>query len=82
MWSAAGPALDSAWLALLTHPRFHGALCGLLARAALLLRLLKTTSDLRLLADPLTLQRDLQEALRLMAQSGLHFPSAFREAVA
>uniref|UniRef100_A0A8C5ALD0 Thyroid adenoma-associated protein homolog n=1 Tax=Gadus morhua TaxID=8049 RepID=A0A8C5ALD0_GADMO len=77
-----GHALDAAWLAVLTHSRFHGALCGLLGRAALLLRLLQTTSDLRPLADPLTLQRDVQDLLCLMGQNGLHFPSAFREAVA
>ena len=82
LWSAPGRALDAAWLAVLTHSRFHGALCGLLGRAALLLRLLQTTSDLRPLADPLTLQRDVQDLLCLMGQNGLHFPSAFREAVA
>ncbi|CAL8343007.1 unnamed protein product [Lota lota] len=75
-----GDTLDSGWLAVLTHSRFHGTLCGLLARAALLQRLLKTSSDLQTLADPLTLQHDIREVLCLMGQNGLHFPSTFREA--
>lgn len=64
------------------HSRFHGALSGLLARAALLLRLLKISSDLRTLADPLPLQRDIQEVLGLLGRNGLHFPSTFMDAVA
>ncbi|KAK0150982.1 Thyroid adenoma-associated [Merluccius polli] len=77
-----GDTLTDAWLSLLMHSRFHSTMCGLLARAALLLRLLKISSDLRTLADPLTLQHDTQEVLALLGQNGLHFPSTFMEAVA
>lgn len=77
-----GKTLNAAWLTLLMHSRFHGTLSGLLARAALLLRLLKISSDLRTLADPLTLQHDIQEVLGLLGQNGLHFPSTFMDAVA
>ncbi|KAJ3604719.1 hypothetical protein NHX12_029458 [Muraenolepis orangiensis] len=77
-----GDTLSAAWLTLLMHSRFHSALCGLLARAALLLRLLKVSSDLRTLADPLTLQRTVQELLGHLGQNGLHFPTTYADAVA
>jgi len=48
----------------------------------MLLRLLNISPDLRTLADPLTLRRDTQEALGLLGRNGLHFPSAFTDAVA
>ncbi|KAM9360663.1 tRNA (32-2'-O)-methyltransferase regulator THADA [Symphorus nematophorus] len=38
--------LTAAWLSLLMDPRLHSTLCGLLTRAAFLLRLLKTSDDL------------------------------------
>lgn len=82
MCSAAGETLNAAWLTLLKHSRFHGTLCGLVASAAVLLRLLNISSDLRPLADPLALRRDTQEVLGLLGQSGLHFPATFMDAVA
>uniref|UniRef100_A0AAQ4PVQ3 Si:ch211-225b11.4 n=1 Tax=Gasterosteus aculeatus aculeatus TaxID=481459 RepID=A0AAQ4PVQ3_GASAC len=47
-----GEALTPAWLALLMDPQFHGTLCGLFTRAALLLRLSNTSEHVRHLCDP------------------------------
>ncbi|XP_040897367.1 thyroid adenoma-associated protein homolog [Toxotes jaculatrix] len=74
--------LTPAWLALLTNPRFHNTLCGLFTRAAFLLRLLKTSNDVRHLCDPSSLHTNLQEVCGLLSQNGVHFPSALTAAVA
>ncbi|XP_078106846.1 tRNA (32-2'-O)-methyltransferase regulator THADA [Sander vitreus] len=74
--------LTTAWLALLMDPRFHGTLCGLFTRAAFLLRLLKTSDDVRDLCDPSALHMSLQEVCNLLSPNGVHFPSAVTAAVA
>ncbi|XP_074494084.1 tRNA (32-2'-O)-methyltransferase regulator THADA isoform X3 [Sebastes fasciatus] len=74
--------LTPAWLALLVDPRFHSTLCGLLTRAAFLLRLVKTSDDARHLCDPSSLHMILQEVCSLLSWSGVHFPSAVTAAVA
>ncbi|XP_044051427.1 thyroid adenoma-associated protein homolog isoform X2 [Siniperca chuatsi] len=74
--------LTPAWLALLTDPRHHSTLCGLFTRAAFLLRLLKTSDDVRHLCDPSSLYISLQEVCSLLSQNGVHFPSAVTAAVA
>uniref|UniRef100_A0A3B4ZZQ2 Thyroid adenoma-associated protein homolog n=1 Tax=Stegastes partitus TaxID=144197 RepID=A0A3B4ZZQ2_9TELE len=68
--------LTPTWLALLMDPRFHSTLCGLFTRAAFLLRLLKTSDNTRHLCDPLSMHMSFQEVCRLLAQNGVHFPSA------
>ncbi|KAM3867515.1 tRNA (32-2'-O)-methyltransferase regulator THADA [Diretmus argenteus] len=77
-----GETLDPAWLALLVDSCFHGTLCGLFARAAFLLQLLKISDDVRHLCDPLTLHKTVQEVFSLLSHNGVQFPSAFTAAVA
>ncbi|XP_070759925.1 tRNA (32-2'-O)-methyltransferase regulator THADA [Enoplosus armatus] len=74
--------LTPAWLALLMDPRLHSTLCGLLTRAAFLLRLLKTSDDVRHLCDPSSLHMSLQEVCSLLSQNGIHFPPTVTAAVA
>ncbi|KAM9858631.1 tRNA (32-2'-O)-methyltransferase regulator THADA [Aulostomus maculatus] len=50
--------LTPAWLSLLLDPSFHSTLCGLLTRAAFLLRLMKT--DVQHIPDPAALQTNQQ----------------------
>ncbi|XP_013770425.1 thyroid adenoma-associated protein homolog isoform X2 [Pundamilia nyererei] len=75
-------SLTPLWLALLVDPRFHSTLCGLLTRAAFLLRLLKTSNCIQHLCDPLSVNTHLQDVCRLLTQNGVHFPSALTAAVA
>lgn len=74
--------LTPIWLALLVDPRFHSTLCGLLTRAAFLLRLLKTSNNIQHICDPLSVNVHLQEVCSLLSQNGVHFPSALTAAVA
>ncbi|XP_051278992.1 thyroid adenoma-associated protein homolog [Dicentrarchus labrax] len=74
--------LTPAWLALLMDPRLHSTLCGLVTRAAFLLRLVKTSDDVQHLCNPSSLHTSLQEVCRLLSQNGVHFPSALTAAVA
>ncbi|XP_067466068.1 tRNA (32-2'-O)-methyltransferase regulator THADA [Thunnus thynnus] len=74
--------LNSAWLSLLMDPRLHSTLCGLITRAAFLLRLLKTSDDVRHLCDSSALHEAVQEVCSLLSQSGVHFPTALTAAVA
>ncbi|XP_068995115.1 tRNA (32-2'-O)-methyltransferase regulator THADA [Embiotoca jacksoni] len=74
--------LTPTWLAVLMVPRFHSALCGLLTTAAFLLRLLKTSDNIRHLCDPSSMHMSLQEVCSHLSQNGVHFPSALTAAVA
>ncbi|KAL6114197.1 uncharacterized protein ACO6RY_05021 [Pungitius sinensis] len=74
--------LTPAWLAQLMDPQFHGTLCGLFTRAALLLRLSNTSDDVRHLGDPSALHAGAREACRLLGLNGIHLPSAVTAAVA
>lgn len=74
--------LTPAWLALLVDPRLHSTMCGLFARSAFLLQLLKTSADVRHLCDPLSLRTRLHEVCSLLSQNGVHLPSALTAAVA
>ncbi|XP_024861145.1 thyroid adenoma-associated protein homolog [Kryptolebias marmoratus] len=74
--------LTSSWLALLTDPRFHSSLCGLLTRAAFFLRLLKTPAGTRHLCDPSSVHKHFQDVCGLLSQNGVHFPPAFTAAAA
>ncbi|XP_063753076.1 tRNA (32-2'-O)-methyltransferase regulator THADA isoform X2 [Eleginops maclovinus] len=74
--------LTPSWLALLTEPRFHCTLSGLLTRAAFLLRLVKRCEDLRHLCDPSALHLSLQEVCDVLSLKGVHFPSAMTATVA
>lgn len=77
-----GETLTPAWLALLMDPRLHSTLCGLFTMAAFLLRLFKTSEDVRHLCDPLFLQTSLQEVCGLLSRNGVHVPSVLTAAVA
>eukprot|EP00064_Thunnus_orientalis_P006923 superscaffoldBa00000745_g6942 len=74
--------LNSAWLSLLMDPRLHSTLCCLITRAAFLLRLLKTSDDVRRLCDSSALHEAVQEVCSLLSRSGVHFPTALTAAVA
>lgn len=63
-------------------PQFHGTLCGLFTRAAILLRLSNTSEHVRHLCDPSALHAGVREAGRLLRLNGIHFPSAVTAAVA
>lgn len=73
--------LTPAWLALLTDPRLHSSLCGLISRTAFLLQLLETSEDARHLCNPFSLQTSLQEVFIPLSQNGVHFPSALTAAI-
>lgn len=70
------------WLTLLIDPHFHSTLCGLLTRAALLMRLIKSCDDVRHVCDLSTLHQTVQDVCALLSENGVHFPSAFSAAVA
>ncbi|KAM6964965.1 tRNA (32-2'-O)-methyltransferase regulator THADA [Aplochiton taeniatus] len=77
----ADETLNPAWLALIVDSRFHGALCAVFTRAALLLRVLHVSDALRRHCDPVTVRADAQEVYRLLARNGVHFPSTFPAAI-
>ncbi|XP_029961478.1 thyroid adenoma-associated protein homolog [Salarias fasciatus] len=79
--SSATEAFSPSWLALLTDPRFHSSLCGLLARAAFLLQILKTSDKARRLCDPPSVHITLREVCSLLRRRGIHFPPRLRAAV-
>ncbi|XP_077600767.1 tRNA (32-2'-O)-methyltransferase regulator THADA-like isoform X1 [Stigmatopora nigra] len=59
---------------LLTDPRFHSTICGLLTRAAFLLRLSKTCEQQ--FCDPSDLQVTLKDVFDHLSQLGVHMSSA------
>ncbi|XP_072521074.1 tRNA (32-2'-O)-methyltransferase regulator THADA [Salminus brasiliensis] len=76
-----GDTLDPDWLSVLMEPRFHGALCGLYARAAFLLQLLRVSDKLRPLLDPSTLAQDLLDSHTRLSQHGVFLSSIFVDSV-
>ncbi|XP_015828497.3 tRNA (32-2'-O)-methyltransferase regulator THADA isoform X1 [Nothobranchius furzeri] len=74
--------LTPSWLALLTDPRFHITLCGLLSRVAFLPRLQELSAGSEHFCDPLSVQERLQDVCKLLGQNGVHFPSDLTAAVA
>ncbi|KAI4884419.1 hypothetical protein NFI96_026372 [Prochilodus magdalenae] len=72
-----GDTLDPDWLSVLMEPRFHGALCGLYARAVLLLQLLGVSDNLRPLLDPLTLAQDLLDLHKRLSLHGVFLSDTF-----
>ncbi|KAM3611107.1 uncharacterized protein V6R79_013523 [Siganus canaliculatus] len=70
------------WLALLMDPRLHSTLCGLFARAAFLLRLLKTCTDIQHVCDASSLHMTLQKVWSVLHHNGVHLPSALAAVVA
>uniref|UniRef100_A0A1A8KRP4 Uncharacterized protein n=1 Tax=Nothobranchius kuhntae TaxID=321403 RepID=A0A1A8KRP4_NOTKU len=74
--------LTPSWLALLTDPRFHITLCGLLSRVAFLPRLQELSAGSENFCDPLSVQERLQDVCKLLGQNGVHFPSDLTAAVA
>lgn len=72
-----GDALDPDWLSVLMEPRFHGAICGLYAKAAFLLHMHSVSNKPRPLGDPSVSAQellDLHERLRL---HGVYIPDSF-----
>ncbi|XP_030647585.1 thyroid adenoma-associated protein homolog [Chanos chanos] len=76
-----GGAVEPAWLSVLCEPRFHGAVCGLFARAVLLLCLLHTFDGLRCLLDSVTLHRALRETHTKLHDNGVFLSSVFMDYV-
>ncbi|XP_036383176.1 thyroid adenoma-associated protein homolog [Megalops cyprinoides] len=76
-----GELLAPSWLGLLVEARFHRALCGLFARAGLLLQLLETQEELRALCCPRVLHADLQGVHMLLCNHGVLLPEAIRVAL-
>ncbi|KAJ8415279.1 hypothetical protein AAFF_G00422590 [Aldrovandia affinis] len=76
---APGPSWS--WLAVLAEPRFHRAVCGLFARAALLLRLLEARDDLGPLCCTVALRSGLRDAHRLLQRNGVLLPATIPAAV-
>lgn len=79
---SAAQTLTPTWLSLLVDPRLHSTLCGLFSRAAFLLRLLKTSDDVRHLCEFSALHEAVREVCSLLSQKGVHFPSALTAALA
>ncbi|KAG5840383.1 hypothetical protein ANANG_G00188220 [Anguilla anguilla] len=71
-----GETAAPAWLALAVEPRFHRGLCGLFARAGLLLELLDAWEELRSLCCPLWLRAELQQAYQLLYLNGVLLPES------
>ncbi|XP_019715994.1 thyroid adenoma-associated protein homolog [Hippocampus comes] len=69
-------------LTLLTDPRFHNTLCGLLTRATFLLHLSKTCDRLQHLCDPSALQMTLKDICTHLSEQGVHLKSSLASAVA
>ncbi|XP_017580907.2 thyroid adenoma-associated protein homolog isoform X1 [Pygocentrus nattereri] len=72
-----GETLDPDWLSLLMEPRFHGALCGLYTRAALLLQLLRVSDNFQPLLDPSTLAQDLLDSHKRLSLHGVFLSNTF-----
>uniref|UniRef100_A0A3Q2Z881 Si:ch211-225b11.4 n=1 Tax=Hippocampus comes TaxID=109280 RepID=A0A3Q2Z881_HIPCM len=72
----------SEMLTLLTDPRFHNTLCGLLTRATFLLHLSKTCDRLQHLCDPSALQMTLKDICTHLSEQGVHLKSSLASAVA
>ncbi|XP_035236256.1 LOW QUALITY PROTEIN: thyroid adenoma-associated protein homolog [Anguilla anguilla] len=71
-----GETAAPAWLPLAVEPRFHRGLCGLFARAGLLLELLDAWEELRSLCCPLWLRAELQQAYQLLYLNGVLLPES------
>ncbi|XP_051979593.1 thyroid adenoma-associated protein homolog [Xyrauchen texanus] len=76
-----GDVLNPDWLSLLTEPRFHGALSGLLTRATVLLQLLRECDTIQPLLDPLNLSTDLHHIHRQFVLNGVFLSQAFIDAL-
>lgn len=69
-----GDTLDPDWLSVLMESRFHGALCGLYAKAAFLLQMYRVANKPRPLDDLSALMLELHTRLRL---HGVYIPDCF-----
>ncbi|XP_066509917.1 tRNA (32-2'-O)-methyltransferase regulator THADA-like [Hoplias malabaricus] len=76
-----GDTLNPDWLSVLMKPRFHGNLCGLFARAAFLLQLLRVSDKLYALLDPLTLAQDLLALHTKLSMTGVFLSNIFINSV-
>ncbi|KAI5088412.1 thyroid adenoma-associated protein-like isoform X1 [Silurus meridionalis] len=70
-----GDTIDPDWLSVLMEPRFHGALCGLYAKAAFLLHIHSVSKKPRPLGDPSVL--DLLEVHKRFSLHGVYLPDCF-----
>lgn len=76
-----GDTLDPEWLSVLMEPRFHGALCGLYAKAAFLLQFQNVSKKARPLVDPSFLAQDLLDLHTWLSLRGVYIPDSFINAV-
>ncbi|KAM9447169.1 tRNA (32-2'-O)-methyltransferase regulator THADA isoform 2-T2 [Clarias gariepinus] len=76
-----GETLDSDWLSVLMEPRFHGALCGLYARAAFLLQIISVCNKPRPPVDPSVLAQDLLDLHKRLGLGGVHIADSFLNAI-
>ncbi|KAK3538827.1 hypothetical protein QTP86_015956 [Hemibagrus guttatus] len=72
-----GDTLDPDWLSVLMEPRFHGALCGLYAKAAFLLQLQNISRKTRPLVEPSVLAQDLLDLHTWLSLRGVYIPDSF-----
>ncbi|XP_026787175.3 thyroid adenoma-associated protein homolog isoform X1 [Pangasianodon hypophthalmus] len=76
-----GDTLDPDWLSVLMEPRFHGALCGLYAKAAFLLQMHSVSNKPRPLFDPSVLEQDLLDLHKRLSLNGVYIPDSFINAI-
>ncbi|XP_060763342.1 tRNA (32-2'-O)-methyltransferase regulator THADA isoform X2 [Neoarius graeffei] len=76
-----GDTLDPDWLSVLMEPRFHGALCGLYAKAAFLLQMHSVSNKPRPLVDPSVLVQDLLDLHKRLSLHGVYIPDGFINAI-
>ncbi|KAJ0041712.1 hypothetical protein NL108_007923, partial [Boleophthalmus pectinirostris] len=76
-----GTMLFITWLTVLIDAHFHSALCGMLTRAALLMRLMKLSKDLPVLCELSTLQQAVHAFYCEFRENGVHFPPSLTTAV-
>lgn len=76
-----GDTLDPDWLSVLMEPRFHGALCGLYAKAAFLLQFKNISKKARPLVEPSFLAQDLLDLHTWLSLRGVIIPDSFINAV-
>lgn len=63
------------------EPRFHGALCGLYAKAAFLLQMHSVSNKPRPLVDPSILVQDLLDLHKQLSLRGVYIPDGFINAI-
>lgn len=79
--SCLGDTLDPDWLSVLMESCFHGALCGLYAKAAFLLQMHRVSNKPRPLVDPSVFTQDLVDLHKQFRLRGVYIPDSFINAI-